>query len=161
MINNPRSSVYTSGVNYNGRADSTSSRIRAAFTGRSISSSSNHGDETDSVHENVFEPLEEVWQALDEWFLLLFNEMEEIGVKIEDCNEQDKGVHCGVGKHEFIVLTCIFRNCIHTVTRHMCHPQFVCHQLINNLFFYHFSFREIFCNPSHVATIISKKFILI
>lgn len=82
------------------RADSTSSRIRAAFSGRLSISTSSSCDDQDSPQSNVFAPLEEVWKALDEWFLLLLNEMEDIEGEagIDDCVLSDGGLYYGKGK---------------------------------------------------------------
>ena len=77
-----------------GRADSTSSRIRAAFSGRLSSSTSTSSDDHESPQTNVFAPLEEVWEALEEWFLLLLSEMEDIEGEagVDDCVLLDDGI---------------------------------------------------------------------
>lgn len=87
LIGNIRPRIYTAGSAFNARLDSTSSRIRAAFSGRLSSSNSSTSDDQESPSAEVFSPLEEVWEALEEWFLLLWNEMEEIEGKVsrEDC----------------------------------------------------------------------------
>ena len=81
------------------RTDSTSSRIRAAFSGRLSSSTSSSGEDQDSPQSNVFAPLEEVWEALDEWFLLLLNEMEDIEGEagIDECVLSDGGFYSSKG----------------------------------------------------------------
>jgi hypothetical protein len=47
----------------------------------------------------VFTPLEEVWGALEEWFLLLLNEMEDIEgeARTDDCALLDRGLYSGKG----------------------------------------------------------------
>ncbi|XP_028411052.1 E3 ubiquitin-protein ligase HACE1-like [Dendronephthya gigantea] len=97
LIGRARSRVYTSGPSIYTRTDSTSSRIRAAFSGRSSSSTSSNSDDHESPQTNVFAPLEEVWEALEEWFLLLLSEMEVIEGEagIDDCVLLDSGVQSG------------------------------------------------------------------
>ena len=48
----------------------------------------------------MFAPLEEVWEALEEWFLLLLSEMEDIegGAGIDDCVLLDNGLYNVKGK---------------------------------------------------------------
>ena len=48
----------------------------------------------------MFAPLEEVWEALEEWFLLLLSEMEDIEgeVGIDDCAILDNRLYNGRGK---------------------------------------------------------------
>ena len=99
LIGRARSRVYTSGPSIYTRTDSTSSRIRAAFSGRLSSSTSSSSDDHGSPQINVFAPLEEVWEALEEWFLLLLSEMEVIEGEagIDDCVLLDSGLQSGKG----------------------------------------------------------------
>lgn len=88
LIGNIRPRVYTAGSGFYTRMDSTSSRIRAAISGRLSSSNSSSGDDHELPLADMFAPMEEVWEALEEWFFLLWNEMEEIEgevTKQEDC----------------------------------------------------------------------------
>lgn len=80
LLSDSRSRLYTSGASMYTRADGTSSRIRAAFGNRlsSITSSSSDDHESPEANLKVFAPLEKVWEALEEWFLLLLSEMEDI-----------------------------------------------------------------------------------
>ena len=98
--------MYTSGPSLYARADSTSSRIRAAFSGRLSSSTSTSSDDHESPQANVFAPLEEVWEALDKWFLLLAREMADIEGEagIDDCAILDGGLFSGKAIVKFCVL---------------------------------------------------------
>ena len=97
LLGNSRPRVYTSGPSLYARADSTGSRIRAAFSGRLSSSTSSSCDDVESPQANVFAPLEEVWEALEEWFLLLLSEMEDIEGEVgtDDCALFDGGKYFG------------------------------------------------------------------
>lgn len=94
LIGNIRPRVYTAGSGFYTRMDSTSSRIRAAISGRLSSSNSSSSDDHELPLADMFAPLEEVWEALDEWFFLLWNEMEEIEgevTKQEECTSVENG----------------------------------------------------------------------
>ena len=97
--------MYTSGPGFPTRTDSTSSRIRAAFSGRLSSSASTSSDDQEPPLANVFTPLEEVWEALEEWFLLLLSEMEEI--EGEAGRDDTALLDCSLYSDEGIAIFCL------------------------------------------------------